>query len=162
MELEHAKLDVLIKQLTLELSKFEQAQAKRKYEETALEVDRMKLRSPIDGRVEKITVKEGEAVQALEKIVRVVQIDPLWIDVPASLAVAREKLKEGQPAKVFFVNQDGTTREVEGRIDRISVVADSASDTLNVRVEVPNPDRRPAGEHVTVSFPAAEEAVASK
>jgi hypothetical protein len=37
-------------------------------------------------------------------------------------------------------------------------VADAASDTLRVRVEVANPSLRPAGEHVTVSFPLAEKA----
>jgi hypothetical protein len=32
-------------------------------------------------------------------------------------------------------------------------VADPASETLEVRVELPNPSTRLAGEHVTVTFP---------
>jgi hypothetical protein len=31
-------------------------------------------------------------------------------------------------------------------------VADAASDTLRVRIEVPNQAKRPAGEHVLVTF----------
>lgn len=157
LELQHAQLEVVIKELTLELARFKQAQARRKYEETQIIVDRMKLRSPIDGQVEIIVVHEGEAAEQLAKIVRVVQIDPLWIDVPAPLAMARSNLKAGQVARVTFENSDGTVQQVDGRIDRINVVADSASETLNVRVEVPNPTRRPAGEHVTVTFPATQE-----
>ena len=45
-----------------------------------------------------------------------------------------------------------------GRIINIATVADAASDTLRVRVEVANPLKRPAGERVAVAFtPAAEE-----
>jgi hypothetical protein len=39
-----------------------------------------------------------------------------------------------------------------GKILHISSVADAASDTLQCRVEVPNPDKRPAGERVLVQF----------
>lgn len=155
LELAEAKLSVLIQELTVDLARFEQAQARRKYEETRLLIERMQLRSPIDGRVERIVVKEGEAVEELEKIVRVVRIDPLWIDVPVPLAAARDRLQQGQAAVVVFENADGSTQEVEGYIYRIALVADSASETLNVRVEVPNTARRPAGEHVMVRFPAA-------
>ena len=158
LELQHAELAVLIKDLTLKLAFFNQKQAQRQFEQAQLVVERMKIRSPIDGRIERIVVKEGEATETSEKIVRVVRIDPLWIDVPAPLSMVRERLKEGQAAVVVFENADGTKVEAEGKIDRISTVADSASETLNVRVEVPNPSQRPAGEHVTVRFPAAEEA----
>jgi len=40
----------------------------------------------------------------------------------------------------------------EGTIIFVAAVADAASGTLRVRVEVPNKTRRPAGEHVVVSF----------
>jgi len=40
----------------------------------------------------------------------------------------------------------------EGRVVFVGSVADAASGTLRVRVEVPNKASRPAGEHVLVTF----------
>jgi len=154
LELEHAKLEVLINELKLELSKFNQEQALRKHNETLLLVERMKLKSPIDGLVERVALDAGEAAERLERVVRVVKIDPLWMDVPVSLEVAREKLETGQPAEVYFPSVAGRWTLLEGKIILKATVADAASDTLNVRVEVPNPSNRPAGERVIVSFPA--------
>ena len=50
----------------------------------------------------------------------------------------------------------GTRLEItedEGKVIHVSRVADPASETLEVRVELPNPSTRLAGEHVTVTFP---------
>jgi len=152
LEYERAQLDVVIKELTLQLARFQNTQNRLKYEEARAQVDRMRLISPIDGRVETIAVKEGEAAKELEKILRIVKIDPLWIDVPVALGEARTKLREGRPARVDFDDGPGKVLTVEGKIIKIAAVADAASRTLNVRVEVPNPSQRPAGEYVTVRF----------
>jgi multidrug efflux pump subunit AcrA (membrane-fusion protein) len=44
---------------------------------------------------------------------------------------------------------------VEGSIVYVAAVADAASGTLRVRIEVPNKSNRPAGEHVEIIFPAS-------
>jgi len=155
LEVLAAEVAVKIEKLTMAKAKFEQEQSRLKYEDTKILVDRMRLTSPIDGRVEGIGVEAGEVAEAYEKIIRVVRIDPLWVDVPVPLAEAREKLTEGGTAKVAFTNSDGTVEYSDGRILKIASVADAASETLNVRVEVPNPSLRPAGEHVRVTFPPA-------
>ena len=103
-------------------------------------------------------VREGEAAKELEKILRIVQIDPLWVNVPVPTGQARERLKVDQGAHVVFANEDDSVETLQGKIINIGSVADAASDTLNVRVEVSNPSRRPAGEHVTVIFPPLQEA----
>jgi len=155
LEVDHARLDVLIGELSLELARFRQNQAKLKYEETRLEIDRMRLVSPIDGVVERLLVKPGESVEAAGKIAQIVQINPLWIDVAAPLAIARGLKKGESNAVVEFDGADPARRSVvNGKIIHIAAVADSASGTLTVRVECPNAARRPAGEHVFVSFPA--------
>ena len=89
------------------------------------------------------------------RFVRVVQIDPLWVEAPVSLAQARRYLKEGQAAAVFFdsAGKKAAGEGVPGKIILIDSVADAGSDTLKVRVELPNPQQRPAGEHVRVVFP---------
>ena len=113
----------------------------------------MTLKSPITGTVDKIEVEVGEAVNGLEDVIRVVKTDPLWIDVPVPLAKGRT-FKTGQPATVAFPSG---SKEINGKIIYVSTVADAASSTLRVRIEVPNKQKRPAGEHVEVFFPEIKE-----
>jgi RND family efflux transporter MFP subunit len=149
LEVQHATLDVKIAELSLEVARFEHEQDQRKYNEAQISVENMRLKSPISGKIEKVDVEVGECVNALADVVRVVKIDPLWVDVPVPLATARE-LKQGKTAKVKF---PGTgTATVDGHITFVGAVADAASDTLRVRIEVPNQANRPAGEHVNVLF----------
>ena len=112
------------------------------------------MRSPIDGVIERLLADPGESTEAAEKIVQVVQTDPLWIDVAAPLAIARNLTKGSSTALVEFDSADPARKTaVTGKIIHIAAVADSASGTLTVRVECPNHSHRPAGEHVNVSFP---------
>lgn len=151
LEVEHAKLDVTIAELSLDLARFEHEQAGRKYEEQKVRVDNMLLKSPIDGYIEKIEVEVGESVNTTTEVIRVVQIDPLWIDVPVPLAQAAG-LKTGMTARVELAESGKKGLLGEGRIIFVGAVADAASGTLRVKIEVPNKAGRPAGEHVLVSF----------
>jgi len=154
LEIDHAKLDVTIAVLAMELAQFEKKQAQMKCAEAAIQIERMRITSPIHGVVERLLVEPGESVEAAEKIAQVVQIDPLWIDVPVPLDNARSLKKGVSNALVEFDSDDPARRSaVTGRIIHIAAVADSASKTLTVRVECPNPSKRPAGEHVYLSFP---------
>ena len=156
LEVRSAEVSQRIQQLTLDNEHFRRDQDRRKYEEARIQLDRMKIASPIDGMVEGVAVKAGEGTEASQKIIRVVRIDPLWIDVPVDLAKAREQLRTGQAAQVAFTRLDGKVEYASGAIIKIGSVADAASGTLGVRVEVANPSSRPAGEHVSVSFPPAK------
>ena len=159
LEVEHAKLDVRIAELSLELARFQHEQELRKYHEQNIRVRNMQLRSPIDGSIEKIDVEVGESVNTTTEAIQVVQIDPLWIDVPAPLPQAIG-LKVGGAAQVAFESSDkpataGQTPAslgLPGRIIFVGAVADAASGTLRVRIEVPNKARRPAGERALVTF----------
>ena len=149
LEVEHAKLNVRIAELSLQVAVFEHEQAERKYEEATIQIKNMSLKSPIDGSIEKINAETGESVNALDSVVRIVHINPLWIDVRAPLAKARN-LRFGDTAKVEFPDPEKIS--AEGTVVFIAAVADAASGTLRVRIEVPNKDNRPAGEHVRVIF----------
>lgn len=159
LEVEHAKLDVRIAELSLELARFQHEQELRKYHEQNIRVRNMQLRSPIDGFIEKIDVEVGESVNATTGAIQVVQVDPLWIDVPVPLPQAIG-LKTGGAAQVAFESSDkpakagqtSTSLALPGKIIFVGAVADAASGTLRVRIEVPNKARRPAGEHVLVTF----------
>jgi RND family efflux transporter MFP subunit len=151
LEVEHAKLDMLIADLSLELARFMHDQDRLKYDDLKAQIDRLRIESPIAGRVEKISVQEGESKDAQQPIIRIVKIDPLWIDAPVPLKQSRG-LEVGAAARVAF---PGETGAAEGKIVFVGDVADAASDTLLVRVEVKNSSRRKAGEHVRVSFGGA-------
>jgi len=148
-EIEHARLDVTIGELAVAKAEFDHDQAGREYRRAKAALDRMRLVSPIAGVVERLFVEQGEAVQALEEVVRVVRIDPLWIDVPVPLETARG-LAKGAAANVRFPGPKGQT--VQGKIIHVSSVADAAAETLTVRIEAPNRAGRPAGERVRVEF----------
>ncbi len=152
LELEYAKLNVTVAGLSLQVAIFEHEQAKRKFEEAKLQIDRMTLNSPIGGSVEKVDVETGESLDALKSAIRVVQTDPLWIDVPVPMTQAMN-LRYGAAARVEFPEPKKAT--TDGIVIYIGAVADAASGTLRVRIQVPNKSKRPAGEHVQVIFPAS-------
>ena len=154
-EIEDARIDVAMARLDLELAQFNHDQDVGRHEEARLGLARMALVSPVAGEVERIYCRRGEVVGGQERgvakagVVRVVRIAPLWVDVPAPTATAR-KLARGQTAQVRF---PGRASPVAAKILRVSKVADAASNLLMVRLEVPNPTARPAGENVTVRLP---------
>jgi RND family efflux transporter MFP subunit len=156
-EVEHARLNLRTAQLSLQMARFEHEQDHQKYEEAKTEVERMRLLSPVHGLVEEVTIEPGESPQPMKTAVRVVATDPLWIDVIAPLSLAKN-LKPGQTVAVFFPahTPEGPGERMEGRISFVSAVSRAGSDTLRVRMEVPNPGRRPAGERVGVSLSGAK------
>ena len=130
LEVEHAQLEVKIAEIR---------------------VDNMRLLSPIDGFVEKIDIEVGESVQALADAIRIVRIDPLWIDVHVPQDKAYT-VKVGDTATVKF--PEPQKESSLGKVIFVSRAADAASSTLRVRIEVPNKSNRPAGEHAHIIFSA--------
>jgi RND family efflux transporter MFP subunit len=152
MEVEHARLEVQINELSLHLAEFQRAQARRKLQEMRNRLERMRLRSEVAGRVEKIHLRVGESADALQEVIRVVRVDPLWIDVDVPIARAAEvrPVQQGnaprpdQLARVRLGTPDADP--IEGRIIYKSSVGDAPSGTLVVRIEVDNADGMPAGQ----------------
>ncbi len=147
LEVEHAKLAVKIGDMKVALAHLEQKQRVLEYERERVRLDRMKLKSPIDGKVEQRFLSEGESADAHAKVIRLVRIDPLWIDVPLP-EVRAEALSVGRKAKITYASGESISGEVVFR----SAIVDPASGTLTVRVEAPNPKGTPVGKHVKVSF----------
>lgn len=159
-EIEHLRLGVRIAELSLMAAKIEKEQNQRRYIQALRQLGRMRLVAPIGGHVEKVVVEPGEAVKTLGPVIQLVKIDPLWVDVPVPLGQVK-KLTLEQAARVVFPGTEADETP-NGRIIHISAVADAASDTLNVRIEVANPDHRPAGERVTVKFLEEKEGQATE
>ena len=149
LEVQHAKLDVRIAELSLKVAEFEHSQSIRTYEAARISIENMKLQSPVSGTVEQVLVEVGESVNSLAEIIRVVKTDPLWIDAPVPLRLARN-LKINNTAVIRLTDSPDET--MQGKVIFISTAADAASNTLRVRIEVPNKTSRPSGEHVIVNF----------
>jgi len=148
-EIEDARLDVKITEFSLKTAEFKHEQSKRKYKEAKIRFDNLRIKSPIAGKVNKVEVEVGESINSLADAVRVVRTDPLWIDVHVPLETYNT-LRLDQSAQVIF--PDNTQEAQTGMIIFISTVADAASSTLQVRIEVPNKSGRPAGQQVRVQF----------
>ena len=132
LEVEHALLEVKI---------------------SKIRVDNMRLLSPIDGFVEKINIEVGESIDELIDAIRIVRIDPLWIDVHVPQDKAYT-VKVGDTAIVKFpMPQEESSL---GKVIFVSRAADAASATLRARIEVPNKSNRPAGESAHIVFLASE------
>ena len=109
-------------------------------------------RAPWAGVIDNISISEGDTVEPLAPVGRLVVVDPLLIDAPVETRNVNQ-LKVGSPAWVRLKKTDGS-QAIQGTINFIAQVADAASDTTLVGIEVSNPRYLKPGRHVTVSFSA--------
>jgi RND family efflux transporter MFP subunit len=117
--------------------------------EQGKKVEEMKIFSPIDGVVAKVSLRAGEIADPNknEGAITIVQISPVWVD--AHIISARAaKLKLGDVLQVAYANEPD--HWIDGKIIFLSPVVDAASDKQMVRLEVPNPQRKPAGLAVNI------------
>ena len=152
VEVEEKRLEMTISELSLELARFQNAQDKLEYEGAKVQLERMKLVSPIDGVVEQVVIEEGESADASQKLIQIVRTDPLWADVPVPSEKVR-LLKLAVDGLVIVRLPGAADEPVVGRIIHTAMVSDAGSRTRIVRVELPNIAGRPAGEIVRVLFP---------
>jgi len=157
-ELERARLSLEAAKIDHETAKFNQEQERVQVARVEARVDRYRIRAPFDGTVDTIFVDIGTSLSDSDNVLRVVDIDPLEIDVaaPTELTLADETIGRmdvsvGQPAWVLL-DLPGRPRVLVGTVTEVSAVADSRSATRRIRVEVPNPSRILAGVTAYVRF----------
>jgi len=159
LQVKRAELDVKIAEIQLKLENVEQQKNNKEIARLEQELRRMVLFSPINGRVEETFVKQGESVDKLTKVIRVVNVEKFHVEVLVPLEQAAQLAPdEGQrqSAVVVFPGPDGP--RVPAAIEHVRVETDSGTDKIRVRVEVANPSGRKAREHVTVEFVSREAA----
>jgi len=149
-EVERAELEVKRKRLAFELFEQRRIEARHQLRQAEIQHERFTLRAPGSGSVEDINVEAGESIEALRPVIRVVQTDPLIVSAPTPLARS-QSLDVGAPAWIRF-RLPGETAAREGEIVHIAKVADAASETRIVRIELPNSDDLPAGTPVLVYY----------
>lgn len=158
--------------LTLERATVEYQQAILNQRQEVVQIERMdarivhlRLTAPFDGQIDNIQVDVGQSVSENDKVIHLVNVDLLWIDVPASMLDATtQTLKDGDKAWVL-VEAASKFRMIEGKVIEVSPVADFSSRTRRVRVEFANPEgsqRLVAGDPAWVRFTTPPEGVSKK
>jgi RND family efflux transporter MFP subunit len=99
------------------------------------------LVAPIAGVVTMLKVQPGEWAAPGEPILRLVDASNCELRVYVSQAAAR-RLKNGQRLSVLVDDPAGAAMPASGKISFVSPVVDAASALVEVRVLLPNADRR--------------------
>lgn len=120
--------------------------AKEAFEVKRLEHERIRLqlaqrtvRSPLNGYVVQVQREIGESVGLADPVVMtVVQLDPLLVTFPVPVSQLTG-LKSGQTLRMKVV---GRPEPIEGTLDLISPIISADSQTVKVKVVIPNTDNR--------------------
>ncbi len=112
---------------------------------------RYRIEAPFDGIVESIVMDVGQTVESPQPVLRIVNVDQLWIDLPVPThQTITLNLAPNTPAWAMLDLPD--TPVLKGRVLYVSPVADAAAETRRVRVELPNPTALPPGTRARVRF----------
>ncbi|KPJ78421.1 MAG: hypothetical protein AMJ54_03480 [Deltaproteobacteria bacterium SG8_13] len=112
-------------------------------------VERMTIRSPVNGVVVDRFLAKGEYVED-QPIVILAQINPLHVEVIATVELLGA-LKTGMQAEIR--PEEPYNSRYAARVTIVDRVVDAASGTFGVRLELPNPDYKlPAGLKCKVVF----------
>ena len=139
-----------VPQLSQATAALNEAQAAIVAAETAL--GGVEILAPFAGRVETLTLDEGEFVSAGSEVGRIVDNQPLTValQVPQQ---ALNRLRNGLPASVSFI----TGETLEGFVSFVGTSASSETRTFLSAIEVPNEDGSiPAGISAEISIPTGE------
>jgi RND family efflux transporter MFP subunit len=161
-QLERARLAFEVAKIDVSKAQMEQTQEVIQVDRLESRVQKFRIDAPFDGVVDNVMLDVGHSASENDKVVRVVNVDQLWIDAPAPTQDAVTlSLKVGDRAWVLF-DMAGTPIVREGKVIEAAPTADAASRTRRVRVEVANPrgpERLLAGEPAYVRFTAPSEEV---
>jgi len=123
------------------------------YQHELVKIDHMKLRSPIDGVVESVSLFAGEVVDAnsdKQGACYVVSNDPLWVEFHLDARKAT-KLAVHDPVDVAF--PDRPDQWHQGEVIFLDPTVEYVGQTRTVRVSIPNPEQRPSGLPMIVRLP---------
>lgn len=153
-EVERYALETTLARIALELARARHAETRHDLDIARLRFDQRRLLAPVSGVVEEIRAEEGETVQPLAPVLRLVSVNELRVDVRVDAARTLDMFV-GDEAWVWS-SLEPDSPPVVGKIAHIGGVADPASDTRLVRVDAPNWPNAPAGVRVFVSFERPE------
>lgn len=138
-EVNRAQLEFDVAQARL-LQVRENLEIKRlEYERIRLQLALRTVRSPIDGVVTEIYRDIGEFVSPADPVVlTIVQLNPLR----ATFSVPVADVKSIRKGQTVPVRIDGTKGTVNAKVELVSPVINAESQTVRVKLELPNPGNR--------------------
>src|SRR5690606_329238 len=114
-----------------------------------LDLQFTQVRAPIDGRISRAMVTEGNLAQADQTLLTtLVSQDPMYVYFEsdeqtylryAELARKGERTRSSNPVRVGLANESGFPHE--GTVDFVDNRVDPATGTIRARAVLPNPDR---------------------
>ncbi|GGE38447.1 efflux RND transporter periplasmic adaptor subunit [Psychroflexus planctonicus] len=124
--------DVLLKSITRKIKNYELSVS----DIQSLENARLKLRSPKNGVISSLNVKQGDNVKADQNLMRIADLSSLWaiVDVYES---DLNRIKNGDELKIIIPNQENVT----GKVTFVSPVLNANSRSAKARVVINNPNR---------------------
>jgi membrane fusion protein (multidrug efflux system) len=132
LEFEVAEARVLQVREQLEIKRLE-------YERMRLQLALRTIRSPIDGVVTQLYRDIGEFVSPADPVVlTIVQLNPLR----ATFSVPVASVKSIRKGQSIPVRIDGVTKPVNAEVELVSPVISADSQTVRVKVDIPNPGNR--------------------
>jgi multidrug resistance efflux pump len=153
-EIEEAEADMIKAERQIDVAHLDHAGEQTKAKQQALKVDRMTLRSPIDGKVQKIVVKAGEFAELDRErpAVVIIKNDPCWVECTELRSGQVAMLKVGDLMRVRYSEKEPWQNAKIIFIDPVTMGA-GQTDNQRVRLELPNPQDRATGLVVQVELP---------
>lgn len=148
-EFRKAELELELARIQVDAAKQDVAEKKEKTHRQELRVAEMKMISPMNGTVKNIDVNVGQVIDPSKPAITLVSNEPLWVEMYLPTRQAQQ-LKADQKINVGY---DRTNWE-SAKVIFIDPVADAASDTQMVRLELANPSGKSAGLQMNVQLPA--------
>ena len=140
-ELDIKKRDANVARIRVDQARVDQTVAKFRYEEAKARLAQRIVRSPINGRVALLKHRRGEAVEKLEPVMVLVQLDPLWIEFDCPIE-DEEFFQLGTRVRVQM-DRNGRGKGVsrQAKVVYAAPTVNPASQTFRVRLEMKNTDR---------------------
>ncbi len=145
VQLVSSKIAVMAARKRLEEEKLKTVQLRE-------QTKRYRIVAPYDGIVDQVACEVGQTATENQPVMRFVDIDALWIDVPLRISETISLgLKAGHPAWVLL-DLPGPATVLDAKVLYVAPAADASSGTRRVRVEAANPEHKPPGTAVSVRF----------
>ncbi len=151
-EYDERKIAVQTGEIAVDAARQRQKEEQLRAVQLEEQADRYRIEAPFDGVVDQVFAELGQTLGETRPVVRIVAIDPMWIDVPVETdRTLTARLSEGSPAWTLL-DVPGEPVVIPSRVLYVAPTGSAASSTRLVRVEVPNRAQWPAGTRARVRF----------
>lgn len=153
-EIDEAQAKLTEATKSVKVAEEDKEEAKYKYAEQKVMIDKEELHSPVDGIVQEMRVDVGQMSDPQNKdgAVLIVVNDPLWVEIRGLTTLQVSTLKVGEKLSVRYKNEPQAAWQ-DATISYITPVADAGADRQLVRLELPNPQNLAAGMNMEVNWP---------